>query len=338
MTSHTIVITHWVHPEVVDLLSPHGKVILNPSRETLPPGELMERMRNAHAMMAFMPDSVDDAFLEQCPRLKVIGAALKGYDNFDVAACTRRGVWFTIVPDLLTIPTAELAVGLLLALARNIGPGDRWVRSGQFQGWRPMFYGCGLPGTTVGILGMGRVGQTIARRLSGFDAEVIYHDPRALEENQEKALGIRPVTMEEFLSRSDYVICATPLNEDTRHLINGRTIGAMRHGSRLINIGRGSTVDERAVAAALENGHLAGYAADVFEMEDWALADRPRSIDPALLANKDKTIFTPHLGSAVEDVRREIALEAAGNIIQALQGKQPEGAVNRLARACASTG
>jgi lactate dehydrogenase-like 2-hydroxyacid dehydrogenase len=125
MTSHTIVITHWVHPEVVDLLSPHGKVILNPSRETLPPGELMERMRNAHAMMAFMPDSVDDAFLEQCPRLKVIGAALKGYDNFDVAACTRRGVWFTIVPDLLTIPTAELAVGLLLALARNIGPGDR---------------------------------------------------------------------------------------------------------------------------------------------------------------------------------------------------------------------
>jgi phosphonate dehydrogenase len=330
MQSPNIVVTHWVHPEVVDRLSLHGEVILNQTRDTLPVEVLLERMRGADAMMAFMPDRVDDAFLAQCPRLKVIGAALKGYDNFDVAACTRRKVWFTIVPDLLTVSTAELAVGLLLALARNIGPGDRWIRSGRFQGWRPIYYGSGLLRATVGILGMGRVGRAIAGMLRGFDVQVVYHDPRGLEEIQENALGVGRVAMDTLLSRSDYVICAAPLNQETKHLLDRQAIAAMKRGSRLINVGRGSTVDEQAVAEALSIGRLAGYAADVFEMEDWALPDRPRSIHPGLLANRDKTLFTPHLGSAVNEVRMKIALEAARNIIQALQGQQPDGAVNRV--------
>jgi len=287
-------------------------------------------MRQAHAMMAFMPDSVDDDFLGQCPQLQVIGAALKGFDNFDVAACSRRGVWFTIVPDLLTMPTAELAVGLMLALARNIGPGDRWVRSGHFQGWRPTFYGSSLTRATVGILGMGRVGCAIARLLMGFDTKVIYFDPQPLDSEQEHFLQARCATLEEVLGKSDFVISATPLNHLTRHLINPRTIAAMRSGSFLINIGRGSVVDELAVAVALDSGHLAGYAADVFEMEDWALEDRPRSIAPALLVQKDNTVFTPHLGSAVDCIRKEIALEAARNIIQALAGRKPQGAVNQV--------
>jgi phosphonate dehydrogenase len=281
-------------------------------------------------MMAFMPDWVDDGFLRQCPQLKVIGAALKGYDNFDVAACTRHSVWFTIVPDLLTIPTAELAIGLMLALARNIGPGDRFIRNHSFQGWQPLFYGRGLSEAKVGLLGMGRVGQTIARLLSGFNADIRYYDPKPLNVHEEKALGVCPASMEGVLAGSDYLICAAPLNTQTRHLINASTIAAMKPGSLLINIGRGSSVDEGAVAAALESGQLAGYAADVFEMEDWALKNRPRAIHPDLIACQDKTILTPHLGSAVDDIRKEIALEAARNIIEGLNGRIPPGAVNQI--------
>jgi phosphonate dehydrogenase len=329
MKTNTIVVTHWVHQEVIDLLSPHGELLLNQTRNTLPQKELMERMRQAHAMMAFMPDCVNDAFLRQCPELKVIGAALKGYDNFDVAACTNHGVWLTIVPDLLTIPTAELAIGLLLALSRNIAPGDQWIRNGDFSGWQPLFYGGGLSGTTVGILGMGRVGRTIAQRLTGFDTDLIYFDPKPLSMDKEKALCSRSVSMEDVLTLSDYLICSAPLNKHTRHLVNARTIAAMKRGSYLINIGRGSSVDEGAVADALKSNHLAGYAADVFEMEDWALEDRPRTIHPTLLELKDKTILTPHLGSAVDNVRKEIALEAARNIVQALDGSTPMGALNR---------
>jgi phosphonate dehydrogenase len=330
MNKNTIVVTHWIHQEVINLLSPHGELILNQTRDTLPHEELMARMRDAHAMMAFMPDSVDDAFLNKCPQLKVIGAALKGYDNYDVSACTRHGVWFTIVPDLLTIPTAELAIGLILALSRKIAPGDRWIRSGQFHGWQPLFYGSGLSGATVGIFGMGRVGRTIAQRLTGFDTDVIYFDPQPLSLQQEQALRTSSSSIEEVLARSDYLICAAPLNAETRHMINDRTITEMKSGSYLINIGRGSSVDESAVAAALDSGHLSGYAADVFEMEDWALEDRPRTIHPTLLEQKDKTILTPHLGSAVDDIRREIALEAARNIVQALQGTPPIGALNHI--------
>lgn len=330
MNTHTIVLTHWVHQEVIDLLSPHGKLVLNQTPDTLPGDVLMERLRHAHAMMAFMPDCVDDAFLRQCPQLNVIGAALKGYDNFDVTACTRHGVWFTIVPDLLTIPTAELAIGLMLALARNIGPGDRFIRSGGFQGWQPVFYGSGLSEAKVGLLGMGRVGQTIARLLLGFNADIRYYDPKPLNVHQEKTLGVRPASMEDVLADSDYLICAAPLNAKTRHLLNAHTIAAMKPGSLLINIGRGSSVDEGAVAAALERGHLAGYAADVYEMEDWALKDRPPSIHPDLLSFKDKTVLTPHLGSAVDDIRKEIALEAARNIIEVLNGRIPPGAVNQI--------
>ena len=164
-----VVLTHWVHPEIIELLSASADVIPNTTRETLPRSEVIARAKDADALMAFMPDSIDSAFLEECPKLRVIGAALKGYDNFDVNACTRHGVWLTIVPDLLTIPTAELTIGLLLGLTRHMLEGDRQIRSGHFQGWRPTLYGSGLTGKTLGIIGMGAVGRAIAQRLAGFD-------------------------------------------------------------------------------------------------------------------------------------------------------------------------
>jgi phosphonate dehydrogenase len=324
-----VVITHWVHPEVIDFLSQDYAVIPNLTRETLPRAEILRRAREAQALMAFMPDYIDEAFLEACPNLKVIAAALKGYDNFDVAACTRRGVWLTIVPDLLTIPTAELALALLLGLTRHLREGDRLIRSGQFQGWRPILYGTGLTGKTLGIVGMGSVGKALAQRLAGFEMKLLYTDQKPLASEQAEKLGVEFVDFEVLLRRSDIVVPLLPLTPQTLHLFNAQTIAKMKPEALLINVGRGSVVDEAAVAVALEAGKLAGYAADVFEMEDWARADRPRQLHPVLIENEARTFFTPHLGSAIEEVRREIALEAARNIRQALQGEVPQGAVNR---------
>ncbi|MCJ7494675.1 MAG: phosphonate dehydrogenase [Deltaproteobacteria bacterium] len=322
------VITHWVHPEVIKLLSQRCVVIPNPTRESLPRGEILRRTKNAQAIMLFMPDMIDEDFLRTCSHLKIVSAALKGYDNFDVEACTRHGVWFTIVKESLTVPTAELAIGLLIAVSRRMLAGDRFIRSGRFVGWRPQLYGMGLSGRTLGLIGMGAVGRAVAKRALGLEMTVLYEDITPLPKEQEKTWNLMRLPLEELLARSDFVMPLLPLQPDTFHLINSRTIASMKPGSFLINICRGSVVDELAVAEALASGHLAGYAADVFEMEDWARADRPRFLPQALLENIDHTFFTPHLGSAVDEIRRDIALEAARHILQALNGEKPEGAIN----------
>lgn len=324
-----VVITHWVHEEVIDLLARDCEVIFNQTKAPLSRETLLERAKNAQAIMVFMPDSIDDGFLAACPNLKIVAAALKGFDNFDVDACTRRGVWFTIVADLLTIPTAELAIGLLLGLTRRIPEGDRHVRSGQFRGWRPELYGTGLAGRTCGIIGMGSVGHALAKRLSSFDMRIVYCDKTQLSQEDEEWLGAQRVSFEELLERSDFVFPLVPLTPETFYLINAETIDLMRPGAFLINVSRGSVVNEEDVCAALDRGQLAGYAADVFEMEDWARKDRPLSIPRPLLDDPERTLFTPHLGSAVDEVRREIAMEAARNILQVLRGDKPVGAINR---------
>jgi phosphonate dehydrogenase len=279
--------------------------------------------------MAFMPEFVDDAFLAACPDLRVIACALKGYDNFDVEACTRRGVWLTIVPDLLTAPTAELTIGLMIALGRNILPGDGLVRGGDFSGWRPTLYGHGIDGSTVGLLGAGTVGKAIARRLAGFRTTLLYTDITPLSADQEDGLRLRRVALGKLLERSDYVVLCLPLLPATRHLVDRDFLARKKSSALLINTARGSLVDESAVADALESDRLAGYAADVFSMEDWALPDRPRAVSARLLKSH-KSVLTPHLGSAVDRVRREIALQAAESLLQALRGEVPAGAVNRL--------
>ncbi|MCE9638188.1 MAG: hydroxyacid dehydrogenase [Planctomycetes bacterium] len=316
-----IVVTHWVHPEVVEALRPHGEVDANDGRESWAADELGRRVRDADAVVVFMPDRVDDAFLAAAPRLRIVAGALKGFDNLDVAACTRRGVWVTIVEDLLTVPTADLALALLLALTRNVVPGDRRVRAPGYAGWRPVLYGSGLEGRRVGIVGYGRLGRAVAKRLAGFDAEVVVHDPAA-------AGDPRALPLAELLATSDHVVLTAPLVPATFHALDAAGLAQMKPGVYLVNVGRGSVVDEGAVAAALATGRLAGYAADVFEFEDLSLPARPRAIPPALLAFPDRTVFTPHLGSAVDDVRREIALSAARSVIDALDGRKPRGAVN----------
>jgi len=331
-----VVLTHRVHREVIELLAAHAEVIPNTTSGTLARDEILRRAQDAAAIMTFMPDRVDEAFLRACPQLRVVGCALKGYDNYDVEACTRHGVWITNVPDLLTIPTAELTIGLLVGLTRNLLAGDRFVRSGEFNGWRPVLYGSGLTGRTLGLIGMGAVGQAIAARLQGYELNLLYDDPRPLAPELETRWQLTRVSRDALLRQSDFVVPMVPYRPDTLHLIDAQALATMQDGAYLINACRGSVVDEEAVADALASGKLAGYAADVFEMEEWARADRPRVIPPRLLADTARTLFTPHIGSAVDSVRLAIEMEAATNILQTLRGEVPQGAINRpLARATA---
>ncbi|MGL5446931.1 MAG: phosphonate dehydrogenase [Rhabdaerophilum sp.] len=321
------VVTNWVHPEVLDLLRTRGPVEFNSAREPWTRHELVSRAREADAMVAFMTDHVDEAFLAQCPELRVIACALKGADNFDLVACRRSGVAVSIVPDLLTAPTAELTIGLMISLGRNLLQGDRKIREGTFAGWRPILYGSGLDGASVGIIGIGAVGQAIAHRLRAFRCRLLYSDVRPLSPAKEDTAGLLRRNLLQLLSESDYVVLALPLVENSFHIINGEAIARMKPGALLINPARGSLVDETAVADALEAGHLGGYAADVFELEDWARADRPNRIEQRLLEHPH-TILTPHLGSAVDLVRRDIALAAARDILRFLDGSPLQGGLS----------
>ncbi len=312
------VVTHPIFPETRAFLERHVEIDGNPGLAPWPQAEIRRRSEDAEALMAFMTDQVDADFLAACPKLRVVACALKGWDNFDPKACEAAGVWLTAVPDLLTEPTAELALGLAIGLGRHIQAGDRLMRKGDFQGWRAQLYGAGLAGATVGIAGHGKVGKAIEQRVRGFDpARILIFDV---------ALSADP--WEALLAESDFLFMALPLTPETRHLLNGQALARVKPTCRIINVGRGSVVEEAAVAQALASGALAGYAADVFELEDWALPDRPRAIPPALLAMNDKTLFTPHIGSAVVEVRRAIELAAAGNLIEALAGHRPPDAIN----------
>lgn len=324
-----IVVTNQIFPETHELLSAHGTIMANTAQEPWLGHAVLDNCRDADAVMVFMPDRIDAAFIAGCPKLRVIGAALKGYDNIDVSAAERAGVWVTIVPDLLTVPTAELAIGLMLGLGRHVLAGDRRIRTDGFHGWRPTLYGTGLDGTRVGIVGFGRVGQAIAERLLGFRCHISAYDARPNSVPAHLAQAVDAVALSDLLARSDYVVLALPLTETTLHVIDSRALELMKPSALLINPARGSLVDERAIADAMEAGRIAGYAADVFECEDWARTDRPSGIDARLTAPGAPTLFTPHIGSAVVDVRRKIELSAAQSIIEALAGNVPTGAINK---------
>lgn len=327
-TRPKVIVTNWVHDEVRRYLESFAEIEANMDRTTpWSADEIAERGADAEAMLAFMTDSVDAALLARLPALKMISCAVRGYDNFHLEACRARGIQVAHVPDLLQGPTADLTLGLIISLTRNMLAADRFVRSGHFAGWRPHFYGLGLAGTPVGIIGMGGLGQAIARRLLACDADVSYFDETvpALPSMLDGQMSAKP--LEQILAESQVVILALPLTAETRHVIDEAALCSMKTGAYLINPARGSLVDEMAVAEAIKAGRLQGYAADVFALEDWALKDRPKSIPRDLIEARDRTVFTPHLGSAVDAVRFDIAMAAARHLEQFFKGEEPDGLV-----------
>jgi phosphonate dehydrogenase len=312
-----IVVTQPVHEDVLTRLKDFGDVVVNPGPEPWSEAALREHLSNADGMIAFMPDRVDRKTLELAPRLRTVACALKGFDNFDLAACREAGVVVTFVPDLLTEPTAELAIGLAIAAGRHVLRGDAMVRTGEFSGWRPVLYGTGLHGSVVAVAGLGAVGKAIVDRLQGFGcAEILGVDPSGVDPR------VRLVSLEEAARKADYLLLAVPLLPNSVHLVGRAIVEAAKPNQLIVNIGRGSVVDESAIVDGLESGKIGAYAADVFEMEDWLLPNRPSGISPRLLAC-ERTVFTPHIGSAVSRVRRAIEHRAVDNLISVLTGLVP---------------
>ena len=308
-----VLVTQPLHDEVLASLKAFADVDMNPGPHPWPEDEIARRLATVHGWIAFMTDKVDARVLQHAPALRHIACALKGADNFDLQACEAAGVSLSLVPDLLTEPTAELAIGLAIGLARHILPADAFVRTGEFGGWRPRWYGTGLHNSVCAVLGWGRVGSAIAQRLSGFGTRQILGFDAAPIQNSD----VEQVTLDEALQRAHYLFLALPLTPQTLHLLGQDALERVRPGQLIINVGRGSVVNEAAMAHALLGGRVAGYAADVFEMEDWNLEGRPTGIAQALLAHP-RTLFTPHVGSAVSRVRRAIEQRAVDDVIAAL--------------------
>lgn len=327
-SSKTILVRHRIFPETFAELSKIGKVHAPNPHPHFADSDFDELLQLADAFLAFMPDAIDTAWLSRAPRMRMIAGALKGYDNFDLEACTRRGVWVSNVPDLLTIPTAELAIGLMIGLARHVRAGDISIRERRHSKWEPSFYGTGIHGSSVGLIGMGLIGRAIAERLQGFGANLFYFDDKIVPEDIEQRLRLSRIPLSDLLPECDFLIVTLPLTPRTFHLLSDDALHRCKTGALLINPGRGSVVDEAAIVRALNSGRLGGYAADVFECEDTSIPTHPANI-PEQLLEHPLTLFTPHLGSAVREVRQAIELRAVANIADWASGVSPRNAVNQ---------
>lgn len=270
---------------------------------------LLRRVHEVSALLCGPGDRIDKEVLEAAPRLRIVANHAVGYDNVDVPACTARGVWVTNTPDVLTDATADLTWALILALARRLREGERMLRAGEFRGWAPtMLLGRDLRGRTLGILGYGRIGRAVARRAEGFGMRVLFTS------------GGGGVPLDELLEQSDVLSIHCPLNAKTRRLIGAAEILRMKRGAILVNTARGPIVDEAALVAALEGGHLGGAALDVFENEP--------AVHPGLL-RRDDVVLLPHLGSATQQTRESMARIALEQIERVLRGERPTTPVNQ---------
>ncbi len=285
-----------------------------------PRDELLRRVAGKDALICLLTEKVNDELLDRAPNLRIAATVSVGYDNIDVAACTRRKIIATHTPGVLDDTTADFAFALLMAIARRIVEGDAWMRSGTWPGWNlDQLCGGDISGKTLGIIGFGRIGRAVAKRAQGFDMRILYTDAMRASPDIERDLHAEYVDRDRLLAAADFVSVHVPLLPETRRLINAETLLKMKPGSYLINTSRGPVVDEAALVAALEAKKIAGAALDVFENEPKA--------HPALLARKD-VILTPHIASASVETRTKMAVIAAENVIALFDGRRPPNALN----------
>ena len=316
-----VLITRAVFPEIVEALSKRFEVATNDDDTPWPPEELARRLRGKAGAMATVMDRIDDAILEQCPDLKVISNIAVGYNNIDVPACTRRGIRVTNTPGVLDDTTADLTWALLMAAARRIPEGDAYVRRGDWKVAFTMqgFLGQDIHHATLGIIGMGRIGQAVARRARGFDMRVIYHNRKRLSESEERALGATWVERDALLAESDFVVLMVPYSPAVHHMIGAAEIARMKPTAILVNSARGGVVDDAALVQALREKRIAGAGLDVFEGEPKL---NPGYLDLANVA------LTPHVGSASRATRMKMCATAMANLTAVLEGREPPNPVN----------
>jgi glyoxylate reductase len=315
-------VTQQIPQEGLDLLRSAGdpELEVNPTPGAIwTPEELRARVPGHDYLLCLLTDQIDAALLEAgvrgTPPLRLVANMAVGYNNIDVEAARRLGVQVTNTPGVLTEATADLTLALLLAVARRIPEADHFTREGRFTGWQPMLLlGEELPGKTLGIVGMGRIGRAVARRALGFSMSILYNNPQRLPPGSARTLNARFASLEEVLRQADFLSLHVPYTPETHHLLNAETLALMKPSTYLINTARGAIVDEAALVDALQAGGLRGAALDVFE-------DEPR-IHPALL-QMEQVVLAPHIGSATRETRARMATTAAGNILAHLRGETP---------------
>jgi glyoxylate reductase len=279
------------------------------------PAAWRDALGDAQALLCLLTDRVDAALLERAPRLRIVANAVVGVEHVDLEACAARGIVVTNTPDVLTDATAELAMALILATVRCLPQAERSLRAGEFHGWGFWDYlGGDLAGATLGIFGMGRIGQAVARRAAAFGMRVAYHGRRRLPVKEEMQLGAEHVSFDGLLATADVLSLHAPLTPETRHVINRDSLQRMRPGSYLVNTARGALVDEAALVDALRHGPLAGAGLDVYEREP--------EITPGLL-DLPNVVLLPHIGSATRETRTRMAMLAARNVDAVLRGRPP---------------
>lgn len=313
-----VVVSRRIFPALVNDLQREFDVRANQEDVGWNASELASALGDADGALLTAGDRIDEALLAQCPRLKVVANIAVGINNLDLAACTRHGVLATNTPDVLNEATADHAWALLLAAARRVGESERWLRAGLWKRWTfEMFTGAEVGGTTLGILGMGRIGRAIARRAAGFSMPVIYHNRTRLPADLEG--GARHVDLPELLRESDHLVLVVPYSLEVHHIIDAVALAQMKPTAVLINIARGGVVDDRALVAALRNGQISAAGLDVFENEP--------ALHPGLL-ELENVVLTPHIASSTRATRTAMAQLAMTNLRAALAGQVPPSLVN----------
>jgi gluconate 2-dehydrogenase len=319
-----VLVTREVFDETLEYLDGHCEVESNQEDVPLKPDELARRLAGKQGLMCCLTDRVDAKLLDVSPQLKVVANIAVGFNNIDLPACTSRGIMATNTPGVLDDSTADLAWTLMLAAARRITELERRVRNGEWTGWRLKHWlGVDVHHATLGIFGMGRIGQAIAKRAGGFDMKVIYHNRSGLSPEIERRVNAGFVSKEALLREADFIVLQVPYTPETHHMIGAAELKQMKKSAVLINSTRGGVVDDAALIAALRDGTIRAAGLDVFENE-------PR-LSPGFL-ELDNVVLAPHVGSSTEATRRAMAMTAAKNLVAALSGETPRNLLNPEAR------
>ncbi|PYS07081.1 MAG: D-glycerate dehydrogenase [Acidobacteria bacterium] len=315
-----VYVTRPIFDQGVERLKREVHVEVNSDERVLSKSELISHLREADGALTLLTDIINREVLDACPRLKVVANFAVGFNNVDIEAATERGVIVTNTPGVLTETTADFAWTLLMAAARRVVEADRFARAGKFKMWGPkMFLGHDVYGKTLGLIGLGRIGQAVARRASGFNMKVIFHDAEPIPEQVLQDLGVTPAPLEELLRISDFISVHVPLLAETKHLLSDRTFAMMKPTCVVVNTSRGPVVDEKALVRALKNGKIAAAALDVFEREP--------EIEPELF-DIDNVVIAPHIASASHETRLKMCMMAAENLLASLKGNRPPNLVN----------
>ena len=318
-----VLVARHVFPQVVARLREHFEVDANDEAVDWPQPELIRRLQGKAGVFVAATERIDVALLDACPDLRMVASMAVGYNNIDVPACTARGVLVTNAPDVLTETTADFGFALMMATARRIAESENFLRSGRWQRWAyDLYAGADVHGATLGILGMGRIGQAIARRGAlGFGMKVIYHNRSRLAAELEAPIGARWVEKAELLGQADHLVIVVPYSPSSHHAIGAAELALMKPSATLTNIARGGVVDDAALARALAERRIAAAGLDVFEGEP--------AVHPGLL-DVPNVVLTPHIASATLATRMKMAMLAADNLIAVLGGQPPLTPVNKL--------